>query len=53
MVALAFEQKEQLPVRNLVNSRRAYTKRRLEIMLPQIIGFPDMAVDIDHSNSMF
>ena len=53
MMALTFEEKKQLAVRDLVDFRRAGAKRLLEITLPQIIGLSNMAIDIDHTYCLF
>src|ERR687891_1613423 len=50
MMTIAFEPEEKLAVRDPLHLRRASAKWRLQITLPQIVGFADMPVDIDHTD---
>jgi hypothetical protein len=52
VVAIAFEEKQQLAIRNPLDSRGASPKRQLQIPLPQIIGFAHMPVNIDNPDGI-
>jgi hypothetical protein len=47
MVAVPFEKEEELAVRDSLNLGRSMTKGRLQVTLPEVIGLPHMAVDIN------
>jgi hypothetical protein len=50
VVTITFQEKQQLAIGDLFNSWSARTKRRLQITLPQIVGFPHVAIDIDYAH---
>jgi hypothetical protein len=49
MMALSFQEKKQLAIRDSLDLGRAGAKRLLEITLPQIVGLSNMSVDIDNA----
>src|SRR5262249_31694956 len=52
VVAIAFEQKQQLAVGHSLNFRGAGAKGWLQIAFPYVIRFAHVAVDIDYPNSI-
>lgn len=50
MVAAPLEPKEELPVRDALDPRRALAKRRLKVPLPEVVGLSHVAVDVDDAH---
>jgi len=47
MVAVPFEEEEELAVRNPLNLRSSMPKGWLQVPLPQVVSLPDMTIDIN------